>query len=836
MTNRFDFAKQSFAMVAGCFLGGNVILLLSLLFCSQVMLWAQETNKAAGNLTVVYPVADNLFGGEMGIERVAHTGFPVEAHHPIYRSEVKTSAEQPIWLQVDLGNPKTIDEVKLYPLIVGTNPSKRSHFPLRFRIEVDNNPDFTHPQLIAEHADNDLIEQIAVEKIENFKPAQKIKGRYVRLTVTKLNTADGKKFLFELWRFEVISEGKNVEVGRVLSDSDRGYLGKHAFFRPRRPRGEGVVIDCPDNVTQPDNWKPVHSALSVPRNGVNLADGIFKTTMERNAEYLMATYTTDDMLHEFRVRAGKPAPTNKTANFWIDKLHGSNAGRFLLGAGNHLRWTEDERLRTRLNEIVDGIENCRDSNGYYIMAFPENMFFYHENSGYCRSMLTQGLIEASIAGNKKALPMLRNFYDWFNHCPYLPELVHRGHFGRQGIIASTRLYNTPAGKPEDLQVVQRYYQENFWMSQLVDRDVDAIWKMPYDRPHSYLIPTIESYADLYKATGEQRYLDAVFGGWELYKEYYQHVGGSISVCEGPPFPPKSNLLNGGTGELCGNIFWIYLNQRLHVLYPDEEKFVGEIEKSLYNVVLAGQADNGAIRYHTNLINNKENGSKKNTCCELQGTRIFSALPEFIYTKAEDGVFVDLFYPSTIEWKQKDENNFNEKNFKLEMSTQFPNDTNVRLKLSVDKKSASNIRIRVPSWVVKPVDIYVNEKIFTTGNSGTYVNLNREWSNNDVISFELPIGFKLTRYEGNSKPHNLKEKHTHALEYGPILMAITGKSLSAGQITFPFPASQLINKLKPEINNPTHLKISDVADETLRFVPYYEIEKEKMTCFVFFTED
>jgi DUF1680 family protein len=553
--------------------------------------------------------------------------------------------------------------------------------------------------------------------------------------------------------------------------------------------------------------------------------------MERNAEYLLSTYTTDDMLHEYRVRAGKPAPTNKTANFWIDKLHGSNAGRFLLGAGNYLRWTENENLRNRMNAIVDGIEDCRDKNGYYIMAFPENMFFYHENSGYCRSMLTQGLIEASIAGNKKALPMLRDFYDWFNCCPYLPELVHRGHFGRQGIIASTRLYNTLVGKPEDLQVVQRYYQENFWMTQLVDRDVDAIWKMPYDRPHSYLIPTIESYADLYKATGEQRYLDAVFGGWELYKEYYQHVGGSISVCEGHPFPPKSNLLNGGTGELCGNIFWIYLNQRLHVLYPEEEKFVGEIEKSIYNIVLAGQADNGAIRYHTNLINNKENGSKKNTCCELQGTRIFSALPEFIYTKAEDGVFVDLFSPSTIEWKQKDE-----KNFKLEMITQFPNDTNVRLKLSVDKKSASNIRIRIPSWVVKPVDIYVNEKIFITGKSGTYVNLNREWSNNDVISFGLPIGFKLTRYEGTSKPHSLKENHTHALEYGPILMAITGKSLSNGQITFPFPASQLINKLQPETNTPTHFKISGVDDETLRFVPYYEIEKEKMTCFAFFTED
>jgi DUF1680 family protein len=804
-----------------------MIFLLCFLFYSGTVLFAQEANKPP----VTYPAAPDLFGGPMGIERIAHTGFPVHAHHPVYTSEAKTSADQPIWLQVDLGNPKTVDAVKLYPLIVGTNPSLRSNFPLRFRIEADNCPEFAHPQLIADHTGSDLLEEIAVEKVETFRPAQPVKGRYVRLTVTKLNTPDKKKYLFELWRFEVISDGKNVEAGRVLSDSDRGYLGKHPFLRPRRPHGEGVVLDTPENVTQPETWTPVHTALSVPRNGVSLSPGLFRTVMERNAEYLMNTYTVDDMLHEYRVRAGKPAPTQKKANFWIDKLQGSNAGRFLLGAGNYLRWTEDKRLRTRMDEIVDGIEDCREPNGYYIMGFPESMFFYHENSGYCRSMVTQGLIEADIAGNRKALPMLRSFYDWFNHCPYLPELVYRGHFGRQGIIASTRLYSTPAGKPEDLQTVQRYYQENFWMAQLADRDVDAIWKLPYDRPHSYLIPTIESYADLYKATGEQRYLDAVFGGWDLYKEYYQHIGGSISVCEGPPFPPRSNLLNGGTGELCGNVFWIFLNQRLHLLYPEEEKFVGEIERSMYNIVLADQARDGAIRYHTNLVNHKEDGHKTNTCCELQGTRIFSALPEFIYTKAEDGVFVDLFYPSSITWKQKDG-----KTFKMEMITRFPEDTDVKLKLSVAKKAAGNIRVRIPSWAVKPVDISVNGNVVATGKPGTYVSLQREWSNRDVISFTLPVGFRMTRYEGASKPYSLREKHTYALEYGPLLMAIRGESLSKGQLALPFPASQLIGKLQAEYGHSTHFKIAGAEDASLRFVPYYEIEKEKMTCLVFYTGD
>ncbi|MDR0700533.1 MAG: glycoside hydrolase family 127 protein [Tannerella sp.] len=810
----------------------RILLFIILLAILPAQIFSQGTSaKVEGQH---YPAVPDMFGGPMGIERVAYGGFPLDAHHKFYKSEVQDSAGHVIRLQIDLGNPYNIDEVKLYPVIVHTHPSVRSNFPLRFRIETDNDPEFPQPQLVFDHTGSDLVEEIAPERIEKFRPAQPVRGRYVRLTVTKLNTTDNKKFLFELWRFEVISGGKDVAEGRPLYDSERGFLGKHDLLRPQRPSGEGVVTDNPENVTQPETWKPVHTNLSVPRDGVSLAPGLFKTTMERNAEYLMNTYTADEMLNEYRLRAGKPSPAKMKANFWIDQLHGSNAGRFLLGAGNYLRWTEDKRLRTRLNEIVDGVEDCRDPNGYYIMGFPEKEFFYHENSGYCRSMLTQGLIEASIAGNQKALPMLRAYYDWFNRCPYLPEIVQRGHFGRQGIIASTRLYNTPVGKPEDLQVVQRYYIEDYWMKQLVDRDIDAIWKLPYDRPHCYLIPTLESYADLYKATGEQQYLDAVFGGWDLYKDYYQHIGGAISVCEGAPFPPKSNLLDGRTGELCGNVFWIFLNQRLHLLYPEEEKYVNEIEKSIYNVALPDQSQNGSIRYHTKLVHRKSNGDMKNTCCELQGTRLFSALPEFIYTKAADGIFVDLFHSSKVTWEHDG------KLFKMEMTTHFPNQTDVKLKLSLRRKAASNIRIRVPAWATQPVDILINGKVSATGAPGSYVSLQREWSNNDIISFELPIEFKITAYEGATQPYCDKDKHTHALEYGPILMALTGESISKGQITLPFPASQLVGKLLPEDehghehSHALHFKIAGVDDETLRFVPYYEIEKEKMTCFAFFT--
>ena len=148
-----------------------------------------------------------------------------------------------------------------------------------------------------------------------------------------------------------------------------------------------------------------------------------------------------------------------------------------MGAGNTLRWMDDPELRRRMNQLVDGIEACRQPNGD-IMAYPEDSIFYSERGAYTRSWVTHGLIEAGYAGNPKAFSLLRGYYDWFDTCPYLPELMRRGGQGVQGMIPNTRMYFTPVGKPKDIQVVQQFYQENYWMDELAARQDKAIWQYP----------------------------------------------------------------------------------------------------------------------------------------------------------------------------------------------------------------------------------------------------------------------------------------------------------------------------------------------------------------------
>ena len=58
----------------------------------------------------------------------------------------------------------------------------------------------------------------------------------------------------------------------------------------------------------------------------------------------------------------------------------------------------------------------------------------------------------------------------------------------------------------------------------------------------------------------------MLGFWDLFHDNWEHIGGSLAINEGYfPYPPKSLFLKANTGELCGNAFWVKLNQRLHNL-------------------------------------------------------------------------------------------------------------------------------------------------------------------------------------------------------------------------------------------------------------------------------
>ncbi len=754
-----------------------------------------------------------------------------------YRSKVVANPEITTWAQVDLGKSFPIDSVRLFPASERMYPGRDQYyagegFPLRFRIEAADNPAFTNPVSIADLTQSDFPDP--KDNITQFQ-ATNTHGRYVRLTATRLRAVkitagsqiegeglDGPDYTFTLAKMAVFSGGRDVAVGcTVIADEEHGNSDLVSqLTRSYRQDGEEIRYDNPHAVTDPSTWKPIKLRAQAPRTGVTLDGGLFQTAMQNNIEYLLNSYTTDDLLRQFYERTGKIVNFKPTGSqiFWEEDLAGSNAGRFLMGAGNALRWIDHPELRRRVNVIVDAIEECRQPNGY-MMAYPEDTIFYSERAAYTRAWLTHGLLEAAYSGNAKALPLLRGYYDWFNQQPFLPNMLRGAIQGGQGMIANTRVATSPVGKPADAQVIQQYYQEDAWLNGLARREKDQVWQYPYDRPHCYLLTNLEAYLDLYLLTGEPIYRDAVLGAWELYQAHWEQAGGSISIIEFEKDPPDSNYLQQKLGELCGSSFWVFLSQRFQLLNPDDERFASEIEKSIYNVGIANQDGGTGLRYHTVLEGKKEKSTHHNSCCEGQGTRLLGSLPEHIYSIAPDGLYMHLYEPSTIRWQQ------GRQSISLTVKTRFPFETKVRGTIKTDAPTSANIRIRVPSWAAREMNVSINGKLAGTGQPATYLSLKRKWSDGDTIEFTLPASISVKRYTGADQ---IAGKSRYSVEYGPILLAAVGPSKADLSVDSGHDPNYLANHLESIAGSPLHFTVR--GNPGAEFMPYWQISEEEFTCF------
>lgn len=560
----------------------------------------------------------------------------------------------------------------------------------------------------------------------------------------------------------------------------------------------------------------VQDKLFAPLRGVTLNGGLFKEAFDNNIAYLKRI-DGDAMLYWFRKRAGKDAPGKPYTGHFEDNIKGQTAGLFLMGAGNTLRWREDPELRRIMDAIVAEIAACSEPDGY-LMAVPKEEFGTKEYPHYVRIWLTYGLVAAMLAGNQQAPAMLRRWQDWFNTCDDLPIIKYLM-LAFQGVVASTFLYNTPLGRREDIDITIRYYEEDWRLAQFINQERNAIHvrNQPGIEPHPHgtEIEAMEGYLDLYRATGKHYYLRAVRNFYRFYKEDWQYPGGGIAMCEAEKSFPKCYWLSSDRhyNELCCSSFWLLLNQRLHRLYPDVESYVAEMEASIYNIGIANQNADCNINYFALLHGQKINYDSMVHCCCGVGTRMYASLPEYICSLNPETISVDLFAASTIAWERE------QGVVRVTMDTRMPYECHVTL--SVDCAAQPfEMRIRIPRWASGTVQISVNGVTAAAGEPGTYVSLRRTWQAGDMVQFNLPFAWKISRYEGAEKVPGWDDCERYAYEYGPLLMAIRGPLDQHGQIAIAQKPGELTRRLRPS-DRPLHFAIAGHPE--LQMVPYLEIK-------------
>eukprot|EP01051_Picozoa_sp_SAG22_P012087 SAG22_NODE_1227_length_5094_cov_5.898298_1_plen_432_part_00 len=351
-----------------------------------------------------------------------------------------------------------------------------------------------------------------------------------------------------------------------------------------------------------------------------------------------------------------------------------------------------------------------------------------------------------------------------------------------------------------------------WLTQLAAGNTEAIWARHW-YPHNYEVTALEAYLDLYILTGNTTYIIAVKGAWKMFREHFIQVGGSMAINEADAFipadgpakgqpvwntsvryPPGSQYLCAGalvppvvnpkygpieqqgdcnlnTGELCGSSFWLKLNQRFHRIEPNNETYVAEMERSIFNVGVAAQVQDGTrIRYFARLHGYKQPGYNIGTCCEGQGTRMFGQLPEYLYSRAEDGsgVYIDIYAASSYRWQTT-----SGATVTLVMQTDWPYSERAELTVGVAGRHRGGdepftLSFRAPSWLASSTSLLsVNMERPIQMQRGSYVHVHRNWTAGDKVKIELPMKLTAQRYTGRSSVQNFER---YSFLYGPILLA------------------------------------------------------------------
>ena len=512
----------------------------------------------------------------------------------------------------------------------------------------------------------------------------------------------------------------------------------------------------------------IPDALYTPLSGVKLTGGLFRTVFENNRRFLDKL---DDgkMSYWFDVKAGRPTDAEPYKGHFEDNLKGSTLSMFLMGASNMLRWVDDPALSERAERLAAVIRDTAEDDGF-LMPVDKRNFAWREYPHYVRIWLTYALAAYGLSGKGDGYAMLRKWQDWFNACPDLPIIKYL-ELAFQGVVASTYVYTTPAGRFEDIEKTIEFYEEPWRLAQFMRREADCVHvrKQPGREPHAHgtELESFEGYLDLYRATGRNYYLEAVKGAWELYRRDWQHPGGGIVMCEGMStnhpkcywLDPKNNY-----NELCCTSFWIFLNQRLHRLFPDEEAYAAEIEKSLYNIAIANQDNGDGIRYFAYLEGKKQPSGLVHCCCGV-GTHIFGSLPEFIFSAMDNTVSVDLYAPAEFDWQGP--------GVKLTLDADAAFRDDASLTVNTPEPKELTVRLRIPSWS-GDTEVFLNGGSLGRFPSGSYAPVTRVFRDGDTLTCRFSRSFRLTEYVGDEQLDGGNVRRYY-IERGPLLYAVAGPS-------------------------------------------------------------
>lgn len=314
---------------------------------------------------------------------------------------------------------------------------------------------------------------------------------------------------------------------------------------------------------------------------------------------------------------------------------------------------------------------------------------------------------------------------------------HSVHYAWEGTLLCdpvTRLYEV-TGKKKYLDwskwVVGNIDKWSGWdafsrLDSVADGTLGIDKLQPYVHSHTFHM-NFMGFLRLYRVTGDKSLLRKVAGAWNDIYERQMYITGGVSVAEHYEHDYVKPL-SGNIVETCATMSWMQLTQQLLELTGDT-KYADAMERLMINHVFAAQdCESGVCRYHTAPNGTKPEGYFHGPdCCTASGHRIISLLPTFVYAEKGNEFYINQYLPSQ----------YNGKDFAFAMTGNYPETESMELVVISGKAKDKTLNLRIPAWCKNP-KVAVNGEDVADIQSGSYLQLSRQWLKGDKISINFPM--------------------------------------------------------------------------------------------------
>ncbi|ODU83282.1 MAG: glycosyl hydrolase [Novosphingobium sp. SCN 63-17] len=571
---------------------------------------------------------------------------------------------------------------------------------------------------------------------------------------------------------------------------------------------------------------------------------------QRMTEAYLLRLQPDRMLHNFRVNAGLPPKAHayggwESEPMWQDiHCQGHTLGHYLSACSLAWRSTRDVRFRQRVDHIAAELAECQKASGTgLVCAFPEGAGLVAAHlrgekitgvPWYTLHKVFAGLRDAALlADSTLSRDVLIRLADWAVIATrplsdgQFEAMLDTEHGGMNEVLADLYFMT---GK-EDYRLLARRFSHKAILTPL------AAGHDQLDGLHANTqIPKIVGFERVYEATGDETYRDAAQFFWKTVVNNRSFATGGHGDNEHffPTAQFDKHVFSAKGSETCGQHNMLKLTRALFLNDPSVD-YADFYERTLYNGILASQdPDSGMVTYfqgarpgYMKLYHSPEDSF---WCCTGTGMENHVKYRDSIYFHDGRTLYVNLFIPSALHWREQDA--------QLVQTTNFPESSVTHLRWKLTRPADLTLKLRHPGWSRTAAVLVNGKQVALSATPGRYVEIARTWRDGDEVELRL-----IMEHGTQSAP---TAPDIVAFTYGPLVLAgaLGGEGLAPGADiivnerkygeyndtafaapAISGPAETLPQRISPGAG-PLEFTIASTRQQPLRLIPYYRIAHER----------